>query len=177
VIVVLVAALIAAVTDVWKFKVYNTLTLPLLVSGLIYHTIIGGSQGLASSVTGLLCGFAILFFLYLLGGMGAGDVKLMAAIGAWMGMPLTYYIFVASSLAAGVYAIILLVMSRTLGDTWVNFQILWIRLATMGRHLGNDERFEGEIKRSDRRRRMVPFAAMVAIGLIGTYLWLWANPS
>ena len=133
VIVVLTAALVAAVTDVWKFKVYNALTLPLLVAGLLYH---GFRLEIADSLLGILFGFAALVPLYIIGGMGAGDVKLMAAIGAWLGMPLTFYVFIASSLAAGVYAIVLMVATGKMGETVVNLHILWLRLASIGRYLG-----------------------------------------
>jgi len=167
--VVLVAALIAAATDVWKFRVYNALTLPLLASGLLYH----GFRGeIADSLLGVLFGFAALIVLYIVGGMGAGDVKLMAAVGAWLGMPMTFYVFIASSLAAGVYAIGLIVWTGRVSETVVNLQLMWLRLASVGRYLGGEDRVESEVQRDDRRRRIIPFAAMVAIGLIATLLWL-----
>ncbi len=102
---VLVAALIAAVTDVWKFKVYNLLTFPLLASGLLYHAIQGGTPGLAGSIIGALAGFALMIVLYTMGGMGAGDVKFVTALGAWLGLPLTLYVLIAGCIAAGVYAV------------------------------------------------------------------------
>jgi prepilin peptidase CpaA len=166
--VVLVASLIAAATDVWKFKVYNALTLPLLASGLLYH----GFRGeLADSLLGVLFGFAALIVLYVIGGMGAGDVKLMAAVGAWLGMPLTFYVFMAASLAAGLYAIGLVVWTGRVGETVVNLHIMWLRLASVGRYLGTEDQIENEVRRTDRRRRIIPFAAMIAIGLIATLLW------
>jgi prepilin peptidase CpaA len=171
--VVLAAAVISAVTDVWKFKVHNALTLPLLASGLIYHAVVEGKPGLATSLLGVLFGFGMLLAFYVRGGMGAGDVKLMAAVGAWLGMPLTFYVFIASSLAAGVYAVVLVAFSQGgLSEVLLNFQILWVRMQTIGRHLGDDNRIEREVKRDDRRRRLIPFAAMVAVGLIATLLWL-----
>lgn len=173
VIVVLVAALVAAATDIWKFKVYNVLTLPLLVSGLLYHAFRGE---LADSLLGVLFGFAALIVLYIIGGMGAGDVKLMAAVGAWLGMPLTFYVFIASSLAAGVYSIGLVVWTGQVGETAVNLQILWLRLASVGRYLGSDDKVESEVRRSDRRKRIIPFAAMVAIGLVATIIWIGNTP-
>jgi len=173
VIVVLVAALVAAATDIWKFKVYNVLTLPLLVSGLLYHAF---RAELADSLLGVLFGFASLIVLYIIGGMGAGDVKLMAAVGAWLGMPLTFYVFIASSLAAGVYSIGLVVWTGQVGETAVNLQILWLRLASVGRYLGSDDKVESEVRRSDRRKRIIPFAAMVAIGLIATLIWIGNKP-
>jgi len=173
VIVVLVAAFVAAATDIWKFKVYNALTLPLLVSGLLYHAF---RAELADSLLGVLFGFAALIVLYIIGGMGAGDVKLMAAVGAWLGMPLTFYVFIASSLAAGVYSIGLVVWTGQVGETAVNLQILWLRLASVGRYLGSDDKVESEVRRSDRRKRIIPFAAMVAIGLVATLIWIRNTP-
>jgi prepilin peptidase CpaA len=168
VIVALAAVLVAAATDIWKFKVYNALTLPLLLSGLIYH---GWRLDLANSILGVLFGFAALIVLYVIGGMGGGDVKLMAAVGAWLGLKLTFYVFIASSLAAGVYALGLVVWNGRLRETMVNLHIMWLRLASVGRYLGAEDQVEREVRRSDRRSRIIPFAAMVAIGLIATILW------
>ena len=166
--IVLLAAFVAAITDIWKFKVYNALTVPLLVSGLLYH----GFQGeLTDSLVGILFGFAALITLYLVGGMGAGDVKLMAGVGAWLGMPLTFYVFIASSLAAGIYSMLLVVLTGKVGETVVNLHIVWLRLSSIGRYLAADDRVEKEVLRSDRRRRIIPFAAMVAIGIVATLLW------
>jgi len=170
---VLVAALIAAVTDVWKFKVYNLLTFPLLASGLLYHAIHGGTPGLAGSIVGALVGFVLMILLYTMGGMGAGDVKFVTALGAWLGLPLTLYVLMAGCIAAGIYAAVLLVASSSWRETLLNMQILWLRLACLGRHLGSEDRVEAEVKRPDRRRRLIPFSAMIALGLVATVLWLW----
>ena len=166
--VVLTAALVAAVTDIWKFKVYNALTVPLLVAGLLYR---GFNFQIADSALGILFGFAALVPLYIVGGMGAGDVKLMAAVGAWLGMPLTFYVFIASSLAAGLYAIGLVIWTGRVGETVVNLHIMWLRFASVSRYLGSEDRIESEVRRSDRRGRIIPFAAMVAIGIVATLLW------
>src|SRR5262245_48167733 len=103
-----------AVTDLWQFRVHNLLTLPLLVSGLIYQSVTEGTPGLVNGLLGALFGFSALVLFCVVGGMGAGDVKLLAGVGAWLGMPLTFYVFIGSSLAAGVYAMVLLVTSRRL---------------------------------------------------------------
>jgi prepilin peptidase CpaA len=169
---VLAAALVAAVTDVWKFKVYNVLTFPLLASGLLYHTIYGGTAGLAGSIVGALVGFALMIMLYTMGGMGAGDVKFVTALGAWLGLPLTLYVLMAGCIAAGVYAAVLLVTASSWRETVLNMKILWLRLACLSRHLGSEDRVEAEVKRTDRRRRLIPFSAMIALGLVVTVLWL-----
>jgi prepilin peptidase CpaA len=171
-VVLLAAAMVAAATDVWKYKIHNALTLPLLLTGLIFHAVSGGAQAFSASLLGALFGFTILLVFYIMGGMGAGDVKLMAAVGAWLGMPLTFYVFIASSLAAGLYAVILLVVGQNFWETWVNFQLLWIRLGSLYRHLGSEDRVETEIAGRDRRLRVIPFAAMVVVGLVATLIWV-----
>jgi prepilin peptidase CpaA len=175
VLVVFVAVLAMAATDLWKFKVYNVLTLPLLASGLIYQGIVGGAPGLINGLLGALFGFAALIVFYVMGGVGSGDVKLLAAVGAWLGLPLTFYVFIASSLAAGVYAVVLLLTYRRLGDAWINLQVVWYRMKAIGRYLGSEDNVQAEMSRADRRQRLIPFAAMVAIGLIVALLaasWL-----
>src|SRR5262249_17115680 len=147
--------------------------LPLLLSGLVYHGMVGGGSAFAGSLLGMLFGFGILFVFYLMGGMGAGDVKLMAAVGAWLGMPLVFYVFLASALVTGVYAIAVVLLCGTLRETCVNLQIIWYRLSAVGRHLAAEDHVEAGVNRADRRRRVIPFAAMVALGIIALLLWSW----
>jgi hypothetical protein len=52
-----------------------------------------------------------------------------------------------------------------------NLHVLWMRLMSIGRYLGADDQIEREIRRGDRRRRIIPFAAMVLVGILGTLLW------
>lgn len=171
--VVLVASLVAAFTDITRFKVHNLLTLPLMATGLIYHGVVGGPVGLLGSFCGLLLGAGILLVFYILGGMGGGDVKFMAAVGAWLGLPLTLYVFLFSALAAGVYAIALILIYGSVRETWVNLQVIWQRLIVIGRHLGADDRVETEVRRNDRRRRIIPFGAMMAVGVLIVLLYSW----
>ena len=171
--IVLLAVLVTAATDLWKYKVYNVVTLPLLACGLIYHSVVGGSAAATGSVLGAAFGFSALFVFYLLGGMGAGDVKLMSAVGAWLGMVYTFYVFIAASLAAGIYAVVAICWYRRQGETWVNLKIAWLRVRALSRHLGTEDQLEAEIAREDRRGRMIPYAAMVAIGLVATVTWSW----
>jgi prepilin peptidase CpaA len=163
--VVLTASLTLAFIDVWKFKVHNVFIYPLLLAGLVYHGVSHGAPGLADSLLGALLGFGILLPFYALGGMGGGDVKLMAAVGAWLGLLPTFAVFLASSLVAGLYALILVVAYGRVRETWLNLQIGWLRVKALGRQLGADDRIETEVKQPDRGRRLIPFAAMVALGL------------
>jgi prepilin peptidase CpaA len=169
--VVLLAALVAGAFDIWRFRVPNLLTLPLLALGLIYHGMLEGLPGVGESALGVLFGGGVLIVMYAMGGLGAGDVKVMAAVGAWLGMPMTLYVFVASALAAGLYALGLVIWQGRLKDTWINLQILVYRFAAIGHHLAGEDHVEEAMKCTDRRRRFVPFAAMVAVGVIVTIAW------
>lgn len=75
---------VAAVIDGLQLKVPNWLTFPLIFSGWIYSTVAFGWEGLGWSLFGTLVGLALLLPSYAIGGMGAGDVKLLAGVGAWI---------------------------------------------------------------------------------------------
>src|SRR5262249_55571866 len=98
-----------------------------------------------------------------------------AGVGAWLGLPFTVCIVLAASLAAGLYALVLIVASGRLRESWVNVKILWLRLVAVGRYLGAEDTVEAEGKRPDRRRRLVPFAAMMLLAVVGILLWAWAR--
>ncbi len=70
-----VTLVVAAVIDGLYLKVPNKITYPLIVAGWIYSFAVGGFVGLGLSLLATFVGFACLFFLHLIGGMGAGDVK------------------------------------------------------------------------------------------------------
>ena len=169
--VVAVVATVAGVMDVRTFKVSNRLTIPFALSGLAYHLIVHGWAGLSSSLLGALFGFAVLFGLYLLGAVGAADVKLMTGIGAWLGAFITVYVFAVAAGATAVYSIVILLWRGGLPAVLTTVQVTLIQLHTMTRHLGAEERVEVVVKSPDRRKRLVPFAAMVALGTLVVLAW------
>jgi prepilin peptidase CpaA len=109
--------------------------------------------------------------------MGGGDVKMFAGVGAWLGMPLTVNVFLTTSLAAGVYALAVILLYRTHREIWVNLQVLWLRIRAISRFLGSDNQVEVAVSRADSRKRLIPFAAMIAIGTVVTLLWVWLRGS
>jgi prepilin peptidase CpaA len=166
VLVVLAAVAIAVVTDLWSFKIYNALTLPLILSGLVYQGVASGSAGLSGSASGVAVGFGVFFLVFLLGGMGGGDVKLMAGVGAWLGAPATLAIAAVASLVAGVYALVVICTSGRARETRLHLAVLCHRLVAVGRHLVAEDRVETTVGRADRRARLIPFGAMVGVGLV-----------
>jgi prepilin peptidase CpaA len=158
-------AIAAAVTDLWKFKVYNALTLPAIVAGLLASSF---TIGLQASLLGALTGFGLLVIFFALGGVGAGDVKLLTAIGAWLGPEATMYVFALSAMAGGVYAIGLMLLREGLFGTVEELATLSIRLFTPGIWKQPEARLDMEVGRVDRRKRLVPYAAMICIGFFTT---------
>ena len=111
-------------------------------------------------------GLAILMIPYLLGGIGGGDVKLMAGIGTWLGMPATVWVFIVAGLAACLYSIVMLLLFGGYGRMLVRGKIAFYQLRAMWGHLGTDGAVESLVHEKDRRRRLIPFATMIAIGVI-----------
>lgn len=96
----------ASATDLRSQRIPNALTLPLAALALAYHALAGGLGGLWFSFVGLGLGLALMLAPFLFGVMGGGDVKLMAAVGAWLGPVLTLEAFVLTTLAGGGYALL-----------------------------------------------------------------------
>ena len=169
---VFAASLIATVTDLRNFRVYNALTVPLLLTGLVYHAIDDGAAGLYESAGGMLVGFGTLIVFYAMGGLGAGDVKLMAAIGAWLEVPAILYVVLASCMAAGFYALVISVLCGRLKQTLFALQSIGVNLLTLGTHRETaDNRIEKQVERGD-RGRLIPFSAMVAVGVF-VAMWIY----
>jgi len=113
-------SLIGATTDVKSRRIPNVLTGPAFLLGLTLHLTIDGWHGLWTSfLAGLICGVVFLVF-YLAGGMGAGDVKLIAAVGCIAGLPNIAYLLVLTALCGGAMAVVLAMIRGRLKETLFN---------------------------------------------------------
>lgn len=83
--VLLVSAVIVAWTDTEQHRIPNALTLPMITSGMIYHGVVSGIAGVYDAGIGVLTGAGIFLIPVMIGVMGAGDLKLLMAWGAWGG--------------------------------------------------------------------------------------------
>jgi prepilin peptidase CpaA len=102
--------------DLKTQRIPNYLTFGAALAGLLYSFIFHGLSGLGQGAAGLLLGLALLILPYCWGGMGAGDVKALAALGAWLGPGLTLALFCYMGIAGGVMALGILWRQRLLGQ-------------------------------------------------------------
>jgi prepilin peptidase CpaA len=106
----------ACVYDIRYRRIPNVLVAILLGAGLLYAVFsLDAARALGLSVAGAALGFAIWIPFYLVGAIGAGDVKLFAAAAAWLGPSLTWRAALIAALAGGLLAIIFLLRERRLG--------------------------------------------------------------
>lgn len=171
--IVLLASLIAAITDLWKFKVYNLLTVPLLITGVTYHATVAGWPGFSASLTGMLVGFAAFIVPYLFGIMGAGDVKLMAALGAWLGGPATSLVILVGCVVTIIYSVAVLLLRGGFEQLRHNFWLSYFRIQAVMRHMAPDDEYEtvqSLVQRNEQRSRLIPFSVMIGLGVLVTLL-------
>ncbi|RMH36877.1 MAG: prepilin peptidase [Nitrospirae bacterium] len=112
-----VGLVIAAATDVRSGRIPNAITFPLASIGVAVHGITRGWDGVLFSLEGLAVGLGALLLFYALGGMGAGDVKLLGAVGAVIGPVDVFVAFLATACFGGLYAISLMMMTWGLPRT------------------------------------------------------------
>ena len=113
----LTVAVLAAWYDSRTRRVPNRLVAAGIAAGLVLGLVAGGLRGLGESVLGLLAGGAILFVPFALGWVGAGDVKLLAAIGAILGPKGAVYSILYGAIAGGIISAVALARRRRLGVT------------------------------------------------------------
>lgn len=110
----LFALIIATVTDLSARRIPNSVTFGLMATALLLHGLLSGWGGVFFSLKGLGLGLALLLLPYILGGMGAADVKLMAGVGAVIGPIHIFKTFFIIALLGGLVAIVMLVVRKDL---------------------------------------------------------------
>jgi prepilin peptidase CpaA len=99
---------ICFMTDILWRKIYNAVLFPIMGLAFIIHFIEGGFGQLTSGLLGFVVGLSILFIPYMLGGMGGGDVKLLAVIGALKGFQFVLITSVYMALIGGLIALVMI---------------------------------------------------------------------
>ena len=164
VIAVLLIALLAVVSDVRRGRIPNVLTFGGAIAALAYGLIVGGVQGLGMSAAGWLAGAALFFPFFALGGMGAGDVKLLAALGAWLGPAESVWIAMYAGAAGGVLALLWAAARGYLKTAFSNLFLMFMHWRTQGM-----KPVPG-LTLKDTRSPRLAYAIPITIGLVCT-LW------
>jgi len=167
-----VTLVVAAVIDGTKLKVPNWITFPMILGGWLYSGVCFGWEGLGWSLTGTGVGLALLLPAYAIGGMGAGDVKLLAGVGAWVYGTTTFFAFSVSAIVGGVIALGMIAVRRN----WLHHLRQFIAIG-MEMLVIRDPSQLAEIA-AERKSSMLllPYGIPIAIGSIAYFSWTGMLP-
>ncbi len=157
----------AAIIDGWKLKVPNWLTFPMVIGGWVYSTVFFGWAGLLWSVAGTAVGLGLLLPAYAIGGMGAGDVKLLAGVGAWVWGTVTFFAFCVSAIVGGAIALAMVFYRRQWGQHRHLFSALVTEIVVV-RDPSSLSALAAQRKSS---MMLLPYGIPIAIGSIAYFVW------
>lgn len=173
--VVLGVCLVAAVWDLTRRRIPNLLVLPVFLGGLTWALSVGGPSGLAGALGGSVVLCIPYVLLFVLAGGGAGDAKLMVAIGAWLGVVNGLIVLATVSLVAVVLGTAISIRKRRLSDLVLKMaQVAWWMAGVLG--------LAGRVSRKphlddSESIGTIPYAVVVAVGvcLAGAATMLWRS--
>jgi prepilin peptidase CpaA len=154
--ILLVSLAIAVYTDITKHKIYNWLTFPTLALGFIFAYVRNGGAGTIDCFLSFLLAFAVAFILYIGKGIYGGDVKLIAAVGAWVGRALILKTLLLIFFSGGVLSILYTIKDGTFIATMEKIK----RYFTAFFYPGMSP--QAEIKESI--DRYVPYGVAISVG-------------
>jgi len=160
-IILLIITAICIITDLIYRKIYNMVLLPAVILAACYHLYTGGLPAVFFSMEGLFLGLALLLIPYLMGGIGAGDVKFLAAIGALKGPSFVFVTFLAGAVAGGILAVFYLIKNKKL-----LFTVKKLFLTFLNRYVY----FQNQpAVPEDEQSSTLPYGAAIAIGTLAAY--------
>jgi len=169
-----IVLVVAAVIDGIKLKVPNWITFPMIISGWIYSAIAYGVTGdlwwvgLGWSFAGTAVGLVLLLPAYAVGGMGAGDVKLLAGVGAWTYCLTTFYAFCVSAVIGALLAVIMVVAQGGIKKHTNQFMMILNEFTV----IKNPEALAELAAERKGRMLLLPYGIPIAIGTIFYFAWM-----
>lgn len=158
-----ICAISCSVFDLRERKIPNRITASAIAGGLVLHTAIGSWRGLAdSALAGAIAGVIFLIF-YLAGGMGAGDVKLMAAVGCIESLGQLSTVLISTAVAGGVFAMAVSAYHRRTRQMLSNVGEL------LTHHRSRGLQPHPALNLSNGQALRLPFALPVAAGCLYTF--------
>ncbi|PLS06995.1 prepilin peptidase [Neobacillus cucumis] len=162
--IVLVTILIVSLyTDIKSRRILNIITLPTIIIAFVFHTYTFGLSGLVFSSKGFLTGVGLLIIPFILGGLGAGDVKLMAAIGALMGTSFVFYSFIYTAIIGGMIGVFIILKTKGFRNS---IKSLLINIALFRSNQGSlsiSKVSEGKIS--------FPYGIAIVLGTFCSLIW------
>jgi prepilin peptidase CpaA len=149
-----VVGLAASIEDLWRRQISNWISGSAFAGGVILQTVQHGGRGAGSALAGALAGAGVFLVFYLLGGMGAGDVKLMAGFGALLGVKQLFEAALWTAGCGGLMALAV-IAARAMRDLW----------ARKNRARAGDAAAERLSVRPGGRTDSIPYAPAIAAGV------------
>ena len=162
--------LAAAYSDFRERKVPNRLTLPMFGVGWVYQLTFFGFSGVADAGLAFLLGFGMLFVLWLIGGGGGGDVKLMGALSVWLGFRMTMLVLIASTLLV-ILATIAVLVANVARTGFRRTKPKYVAEVITAGELGETMNLVRESSRARQQRRIMAYAIPVAVATWVVMLW------
>ncbi len=151
---------VATFTDLRSRRIPNWLVLPFLLAGIVISVWTQGWHGLGQSLEGALLGLVVYGVLFWMGGMGAGDVKLCAAIGAWVGPQQLILALVITGMVGGVMVFCWAVLGGFVKELFTGASNLTFGWKDRGGVC------DPEMAISNPLKRKMPYAPAIAIGTL-----------
>jgi prepilin peptidase CpaA len=167
--------LAAAVCDARTRRIPNKLTVPAFLAGLVFQVAFNGwagvagvgGAGLGSALLAFLVGFGTFFVLWLIGGGGGGDVKLMGALSVWLGFRMTLSVVIASTLIVVAATVGIMAWSALTRGTRKTKE----KYVATGKPMNRKMKHQPETVAQKQQRRVMAYAVPVAVATWGVVLW------
>ncbi len=168
--ILLALTILIARSDLLHYRISNRAVLLTLMMGLVWNASDALWMGAAMGIVGVLVGFLLLVPFYAMGGVTAGDVKWLAALGAWYGPRGIVGVFLVSSILLGVFCLVsiayrYIAMVRETPRAGLAMESRGIR-GLGSSTIGNKARIDDVYCSVDRRSVLIPYAVPVAIGVL-----------
>ncbi len=159
----LLALGVASVYD-WRFRrIPNWLTFSMIFAGLFLQTFSDGPDGFKNSILGLCLGLFLLYIPFLLGGVGGGDVKLLGALGAFLGPFSLVHVFLASAVIGGIFSLMEIARKKVWRQTCESLKHRLLYLALQQKFAS-----ESEVAFS-KNPVSIPYAISITLGTLYVY--------
>ncbi|MBS3900508.1 MAG: prepilin peptidase [Dethiobacter sp.] len=157
---------VCLVTDLAERKIYNVVVITGLAAALVLNLLeLGLKSGLLQTFSGFFTGILLLFIPFVLGGIGAGDVKMLGTVGAFLGSSLVVQVMLASAVAGGAYALIVMLNNKCLLRRLRN-----ICRAIYSSAIVREKTYFESLQDPAAEQQTIPYGAAITAGVIIIYL-------